>query len=171
MAIRGDHPSTNKPADERAIDELFEQLLEDWARGDGEAYGSRFIEGADYVAFDGTRTGGRSDISTSHQELFDKWLRGSRLTGRILSVKFLSPDVALAHATGGTVLRGKARPSPERDSIQTLVAVKRDEQWRFAAFHNSRVRSINGGFASFVIWAFTDLLWKVFGAKKRGTRG
>jgi hypothetical protein len=36
-------------------------------------------------------------------------------------------DVAIGHAIGGTVMRGKVEPAPERDSIQTLVAVLRDE--------------------------------------------
>ena len=164
MAIRSDQQATDKPADERAIHELFERLLEDWAGGDGYAYGSRFTEDADYVAFDGTHTKGRREISASHQELFDKWLKGSRLTGRILGVKFLAPGVALVHAGGGTVMRGKTRPSPERGSIQTLVVVKRGGEWRLAAFHNSRVRPIKGG-GAFLLWAFTDLLWKVFGPK------
>lgn len=157
--------SANRSA-EKEIRHLFDALLGDWARGDGEAYGSRFTEDADYVAFDGTHTRGRADISSSHQELFDRWLKGSRLTGRILSVKFQAPDVALLHATGGTVMRGRTVPSPERDSIQTLVAVRRDGVWRFAAFHNSRVRPI-GGFGAVLLWAFTDLLWKVFGTGKK----
>jgi uncharacterized protein (TIGR02246 family) len=152
--------------DEAAIRDLFRQLLDDWGRGDGDAYGSRFTEDADYVAFDGSHTRGQRAIAASHQQLFDKYLnKGTRLTGRIESVRFLSPDTALVHAVGGTVMRGKTRPSPERDSIQTLVAVRRDGQWRFAAFHNSRVRPISGGFAAFLVWAITDLLWKVFGRR------
>ncbi|MGH3146963.1 MAG: SgcJ/EcaC family oxidoreductase, partial [Rubrobacter sp.] len=167
MAIRTGHrePDTN-PADEQAIRELFEKLIEDWGRGDGEAYGSRFTEDADYVAFDGTRTQGREEISASHQQLFDRWLKGSRLTGRIESVRFLGPGVALVHATGGTVKHGKTEPSPERNSIQTLVAVRRDEGWRFAAFHNCRVRPI-GSFGGFIVWSLTDLMWKAFGPGRR----
>ena len=68
--------------DEVAIRELFGLLLDDWGRGDGEAYGSRFTEDAEYVAFDGTRTRGRREIAASHQQLFDKFLKGTRLTGR-----------------------------------------------------------------------------------------
>jgi uncharacterized protein (TIGR02246 family) len=151
--------------DERAIRELFTRLLDDWGRGDGKAYGSRFTEDADYVAFDGSRTKGRSAIAASHQQLFDKYLKGTRLTGRIESVRFLNPDTALVHASGGTVMRRKTRPSPERDSIQTLVAVRRDDEWRFAAFHNSRIRPISGGFAAFLVWAVTDKLWKLFGRR------
>jgi uncharacterized protein (TIGR02246 family) len=154
--------------DEAKIRALFEDLLEDWGRGDGEAYGSRFTEDADYVAFDGTRTVGRRQISASHQRLFDKFLKGTRLTGRILSIKFPSPDVALIHATGGTVMRGKTKPSPERDSIQTLVAVREGSEWRFAAFHNSRVRPIGNNAATFLLWAVTDKLWRIFAPAKEG---
>ena len=157
-----------RSADEAAIRELFGLLLDDWGRGDGEAYGSRFTEDADYVAFDGTRTRGRREISASHQQLFDKFLKGTRLTGRVLSIKFPSPDVALVHATGGTVMRGKTRPSPERDSIQTLVAVREGAEWRFAAFHNSRVRPIGSNAATFLLWAVTDRLWRIFAPGKEG---
>ncbi|QYJ16023.1 hypothetical protein Rxycam_01853 [Rubrobacter xylanophilus DSM 9941] len=153
----------NRSAAEAAIRDLFEKLLEDWNRGDGEAYGSRFTDGADYITFDGTHIRGRAEISASHQRLFDGFLKGTRLTGRIESLRFLGPDVALIHATGNTVMPGKSGPSPERRSIQTLVALRRDGQWRFAAFHNTRVRPIEGGFAAFLIWALTDRLWRAFG--------
>jgi uncharacterized protein (TIGR02246 family) len=154
--------------DEVAIRELFGLLLDDWGRGDGEAYGSRFTEDAEYVAFDGTRTRGRREIAASHQQLFDKFLKGTRLTGRVLSMKFVRPDVALIHATGGTVMRDKTKPSPERDSIQTLVAVREGAEWRFAAFHNSRVRPIGSNAATFLLWAFTDRLWRIFAPGKEG---
>jgi uncharacterized protein (TIGR02246 family) len=163
------HETTmNYQIDEAKIRALFEDLLEDWGRGDGEAYGSRFTEDADYVAFDGTRTVGRRQISESHQRLFDKFLEGTRLTGRILSIKFPSPDVALIHATGGTIMRSKTKPSPERDSIQTLVAVREGSEWRFAAFHNSRVRPIGKNAATFLLWAVTDKLWRIFAPAKEG---
>jgi len=158
--------TTHYQTDEAKIRVLFEELLGDWARGDGEAYGSRFTEHADYVAFEGTHTRGRDEISASHQELFDRFLKGTRLTGRVLSVRFLSPDVAVVHATGGTVMRGKTKPSPERDSIQTLVAVREEAEWRFAAFHNTRVRPIGGSAVTFLIWAITDRLWRIFAPGK-----
>lgn len=156
---------TDHTADERAIRDLFRRLLDDWGRGDGEAYGSRFTENADYVAFDGSRTTGRTAIAATHQQLFDKYLKGSRLTGEIEDLKFLGPDTALVHATGNTVMRRKTEPSPERASIQTLVAVRIEGEWRFAAFHNSRVRPISSG-AGFLVWAVTDKLWRLFAPRK-----
>jgi uncharacterized protein (TIGR02246 family) len=131
------HPPVS--ADETAVRGTFQRLLDAWGRGDGSAYGAWFTDDADYVAFDGSRTVGRRAIAESHQRLFDTWLKGTRLTGRIEAVRFLCPDVALVHATGGTIFAGEAAPRPSRDSIQTLVAVRRDGEWRFTAFHNSRI--------------------------------
>ena len=165
---RGGANTTDHTADERAIRDLFRRLLDDWGRGDGDAYGSRFTVDADYVAFDGTHTRGRREIAASHQQLFDKYLKGSRLTGHIESFKFLGPDTALVHATGNTVMRGKTKPSPQRASIQTLVAVREGAEWRFAAFHNSRVRPIGGNLATFLIWTITDGLWRIFAPGKKG---
>lgn len=67
-------------------------------------------------------------------------------------------------------MRGKKEPSPERDSILTLVAVRQNGEWRLAAFHNNRVRPLDGG-VSFIIWAFTDLPWKIFRPSKKEIHG
>ena len=66
-------------------------------------------------------------------------MKGTRLVGSVESVRFLGPEVALVHATGSTVFPGEDKPRPSRDSIQTLVAVKREGAWIFTAFHNSRI--------------------------------
>ena len=42
------------------------------------------------------------------------------------------------HAVGGTVMAGQSDLDPERNSIQTLVAVKRNGKWRLVAFQNTR---------------------------------
>jgi uncharacterized protein (TIGR02246 family) len=167
--MRDETTATYSADDEAAVRDLFRKLLDDWGRGDGHSYGSRFTEDADYIAFDGSYTKGREEISSWHQTLFDRWLKGTRLTGRIEGIRFLSPEVALVHATGGTVARGKSVPSPERDSIQTLVAVKRDGEWRFAAFHNNRVRPIGRNPATFLVWMLSDLPWRILRRNKRTT--
>jgi uncharacterized protein (TIGR02246 family) len=43
-------------------------------------------------------------------------------------------------AVGGTVMPGQADLEPERNSVQTLVAVKREGEWRLTAFQNSRAQ-------------------------------
>ena len=162
MSIRPDHHETHtNPADEAAVRDLYQQLIDGWNRGSGAAFAAVFAEDGDLVAYDGTRFRGRQQIAPFHQELFDKWMQGSRLVGQVKDVRFLSRDVAVMHAVGGTVMRGKTEPSPERDSIQTLVATRQGGEWRLAAFQNTRVR-LMGNAAAFLMWTLTDFLWKVF---------
>jgi uncharacterized protein (TIGR02246 family) len=84
----------------------------------------------------------RQQIASFHQEPFDKFLKGSRLIGKIKSIRFVTIDVAIMIAIGGTVMAGQSDIEPERNSIHTIVAVKRDSNWCFTAFQNSRVQYI-----------------------------
>ena len=172
MTIRPERgEKTAGPADEEAIRALYQELMDGWNQGSGDAFAAPFTEDGDLVAFDGTHFEGRKEIAPFHQQLFEKWLKGTRLVGEVRDVRFLGPDVALMHAVGSTVMRGKSEPSPERDSIQTLVATREGGQWRIAAFQNTRVRPMGPGLVSVLLWALTDLLWKVFGPRGRTTRG
>jgi hypothetical protein len=82
-------------------------------------------------------------------------------------VRFLAPDVAVMHAVGGTILRGKSGPAPGRDSIQTLVATKHAGEWHFAAFQNTRLRIIGGSRRAFLASTLADLIWKLFRLNKK----
>jgi uncharacterized protein (TIGR02246 family) len=152
----------NHSADEAAVRALYQPLMDGWNQGSGDAFAAVFTEGGDLVGFDGTHLKGRQEIAPFHQQLFDKWLKGSRLVGQVKDVRLLHPDVALMHAVGGTVLRGKSEPVPERDSIQTLVATRQDGEWRLVAFLNTRLHPMDSSAITFLIWTLSDLLWKVF---------
>ena len=147
--------SDERTTDTAALRALFAELIAAWGRGDGHTYGSLFTDEADYIAFDGSHTRGRRVIAESHQKLFETWLKGTRLIGRIEGLRFLGPDVALVLATGATLMPGKDRPV--RPSIQTLAAVKRDGTWRFAAFHNTRIVRRNA-----LQWLLFGIATKVF---------
>jgi uncharacterized protein (TIGR02246 family) len=154
--------AANDSADEAAVRALYQQLMDGWNQGSGDAFAAVFTEDGDLIGFDGTHFKGRQEIAPFHQRLFDKWLKGSRLVGEVKDVRFLSPDVALMHAVGGTVMRGKSEPVPERDSIQTLVATRQHGEWRLAAFQNTRLHPMDSSAGPFLVWTLSDLLWKVF---------
>ena len=125
-------------ADEAAIRDLYQRMIDGWNTGSGEGFASVFAEDGEQVAFDGTRYQGRTAIAAAHQQLFGTWVKGSRLVGRVLGVRLLTKDVAQMNTIGGTVLAGQSDIAPDRNSVQTFVAVKRDGVWRVAAFHNTR---------------------------------
>lgn len=149
----------SQSSDEALVRSLYAQLMQGWNAGSGAAFAAPFAEDGDLVAFDGTHFKGRQAIIDFQQPLFDRWLKGTRLVGEVQSVRFLNPDVAVMHAIGGTVMRGKAKPDPARDSIQTLVAVRTAGTWQLAAFQNTRLRPMSRSFAAVLLWNFTDWLW------------
>jgi uncharacterized protein (TIGR02246 family) len=114
--------------------------MDGWNRGSGEAFASPFAEDGDLVGFDGTHLKGRQEIASFHQQLFDTYVKGTRLVGKIRSVRFLTSDVALMHVVGGTIMAGQTDIEPERNSVQTLVATKNRGEWRLAAFQNTRAQ-------------------------------
>ncbi|MCL4301233.1 MAG: SgcJ/EcaC family oxidoreductase [Anaerolineae bacterium] len=173
IKTRYDETTVTKPdtttvnaVDVAAIRALYQQLMDGWNKGSAEAFAASFAEEGHLIGFDGTHLKGREEITSFHQPLFDKWLKGSRLVGQVIDVQFLAPQVALLHATGGTIMGGQSKPSPERDSIQTLVAVQRGGEWRLAAFQNTRIRPMGRNAAGTFVWLFSDWLWKLFGSNK-----
>jgi len=136
--------------------------MDGWNAGSGEAFAAAFAEDGDLIGFDGTHLKGRQKIAPFHQRLFETHLQGTRLVGRIKSVRFLGTEVALVHALGRTVMPGKSAPSAGRASIQTLVAVERRGQWRIAAFQNTRVRPMGRNTAGALLWLLSDWLWTAF---------
>jgi uncharacterized protein (TIGR02246 family) len=119
---------------------LYQQLMDGWNEGSGEAFAAPFAEDADFIAFDGTYMRGRQAIADQHQYLFDHFVKGTRLIGKVRNIRFLSPTIALMHTVGGTVMAGQTDLEPERNSVQTMVAVQENGEWRLAAFHNCRAQ-------------------------------
>jgi uncharacterized protein (TIGR02246 family) len=157
----GHNGNEERGADEREIRALHQRMLDAWGAGDGKAFAAPFGDDAVFVGFDGSVMRGREQISSVHQELFDRWLKGSRLVEERTEIRFVAPEVAIVRTIGGTVMRGKAEPAPERDSIQTLVAVREAAGWSFASFQNTRIRPIGAGAASALLWLVPDKLWRL----------
>lgn len=138
-----DQPSVPASTEgEREIRDLIDRLSESWARGDAGSYGAEFTDDCDYVAFDGTRFRGPSEPHAHLARLFDSVLKGTRLEGEVESVRFLTPEVAVVHWTGSVAYPWNKRVRSRRRSRQTLVIVRRDGNWKVAAFQNTRVRPL-----------------------------
>lgn len=160
------HTITRHTTNETPVRNLYQRLMDGWNQGSGAAFAAVFTEDGDLVAFDGTHFHGRREITPFHQELFDKWLKGSRLVGQVKEVRFLTPDIALMHAVGGTVMRGQTQPAPERDSIQTLVAVQEAGEWHIAAFQNTRLRPLGQSGRAFLALTLSDWVWQILRPKR-----
>src|SRR5690606_40238782 len=86
-----------------AVRALLARQNEAWAAGDADAYAALFTPDADYVTWIGTHLRGRGAIAESHRPLFEKHMKGTRIDSEITGIRFLTPDVAIAHSLGAVV--------------------------------------------------------------------
>ena len=158
-------------ADRAQLTDLYRRVLDGWNRGSGEAFAAAWAEDGHQIAFDGTHFASRAEIARFHEELFHTHLKGTRLVGRVTGVLFPAPDVAVLHARGSTIMAGAEEAAPERDSIQTVVAVRRDGDWQILAFHNTRIRPIGRDLPGTLWWLISDWVYHMLvkaGAAVRG---
>ena len=137
-----DSKTLDSGSDETTIRNLYQRTIDGWNKARGDAFAAPYTDDSDFIGFDGTYMKGRQEIASFHQMLFDRFLRGSRLIGKVRSIRFVTVDVAIMIAVGVTVMAGQSDIEPERNSIHTIVAVKRENYWHFTAFQNSRAQYI-----------------------------
>jgi len=122
------------------ITNLIHSTADAWAAGDGHAYGAHFTADASYVTWVGTLYRGRDEIASSHQVLFAKFLKDTKLADEIVEIRFYGADTAVVN-TRGDVYKG-TRPT-KLGKAQTYTVVREaDGQWRIAAFHNTKRRPL-----------------------------
>jgi uncharacterized protein (TIGR02246 family) len=111
-----------KEGDEKAIRALLHDLGEDWNKHELKEFSARLGENADVVNRFGQWMKGRAAILEHlvilHKSAFRAQLESR--SSRIEQVRFLTPDVALAHELTDE-MTGK--------STRTYVLQKRDGQW------------------------------------------
>lgn len=126
-------------ADEKTLSGLFQQMIDGWNQGDGQAYAAPFTEDADYVIVDGKHVKGRETIAFGHQYIFHTVFKGSTMRGQVKDIRFLSADIALMHAEGVLQIPGQAGRVSEQPSTMTIVAIRQASRWGITAFHNTRM--------------------------------
>ena len=126
--------------DEAAIAAVFRRLEQTWAHADATGFGELFTVDCTYTTWVGTAYQGREEVAESHRVLWSRFLKGSRLVGEDVSVRFLTPDVAVV-TSRGDVYTGRR---PRRLSkVQTYTLVREaDGRWRIAAFQNTKRRPL-----------------------------
>lgn len=125
-------------ADEAAVRSVAVQQADAWNKRDAVAYSALFTPDCDVVTVPGWWWKSRAEMQRKLAHMFTSAFRDSVLTFTDVQVKFLKPDIAVAHATwkmtGAHMLSGQ--PVPDK-GIQTLVMTKHDGQWLIAEFQNT----------------------------------
>jgi uncharacterized protein (TIGR02246 family) len=136
MPPRRLHAAPASRAGEDAVGELHRQLLNAWNRRAAEDFGALFAEDAYVVGFDGSQMDGRQQIATDIGAVFADHITATYV-GKIEDVRLLTPQVAVLRAIVGMVPPGQSELNPDANALQTIVAIKSEDQWQIAVFQNT----------------------------------
>lgn len=124
--------------DEAAINELQQLQATAWNNNDATGYASLFAEDGDVVNVVGWWWKGRSEIKNKLSAAFVWVFKDSKLTITDVHVKFLTPEIAVAHVQW-TMEGAKTPPNiPEpRQGIQLQILTKESGKWLIKSFQNT----------------------------------
>ena len=133
---------TLEQANEDAIRQVIVEMTTGFNSHDGRAASLMYAPDAKLVTVRGEVMNGRAEIEKGLSSIFAT--RAKNATHRTLdvSVRFIRPDVALAHVTnelsGLVAPDGQALPAHQELSLRVFTKV--DGQWWVAAFQNTMIR-------------------------------
>jgi uncharacterized protein (TIGR02246 family) len=143
---RGQDKGEGRTVDEKAIRAVLATCEETWNKHDMKAWGKLFTDDVDYVnRAGGLWKGNRANVEAHEaiHEAMKKQNQKMTWTAAVEKISFLSPDIALVHATsnwpGFTFPSGEE--AKEFRGIMTLVMVKQDGNWLIRALHNTLVNA------------------------------
>lgn len=127
-------------ADEAAIRQAVQTMQDGWNQKKGQVFASSFAQDHDYVVVNGmflpkqTREGN----AKAHQGLFDGVYKEVDLKLTLAKVRFLTPEIAVAHVQGFSHPKGKVEEK-RQEVVITTVFQKGQEGWKIVAFQNTPV--------------------------------
>ncbi len=133
-------------ADEAAIRSIVQNEIDTWNKGDAVGYSKDFAANGTFTNIRGQFFTGYDGFLEQHQVIFDGIFKNTSLNQRVISLKFVRPDVAIVETV--TAVSGMAQPPTgvmldESGRIRTrlLQIVARDNGvWKIVTYHNTDVK-------------------------------
>jgi|GEM_PF-564135 uncharacterized protein (TIGR02246 family) len=113
------------------------QLVAAWAKNDAEGVAKVFTDDGVLILPGDVFKKGRDEIRAFMAAAYAGPFKGTGVTGRPVDVRFAADDVALLRTDGGILAPGETEIDPELAVRSTWVVVKKDGEWRLAAYQNS----------------------------------
>jgi uncharacterized protein (TIGR02246 family) len=130
--------------DEEEIKKVIAGTTEAFNQHDAKAFTRFYTQDAELVTVRGERMKGAAEIEKGLAAIFATRARAVRLKTLDVTVRFIRPDVAVAHVTnelsGLIGAEGESLPAHRELSIRVLV--KEKGRWLVTAFHNTIVRPV-----------------------------
>lgn len=140
-AVSGDEPLASQ-ADLDAIRQVVSETTAAFNAHDPKVFARYYTPDAWLVTVRGESMNGTSEIENGLASVFKSRAGSAKLETLDVSIRFIRPDVALAHVLNE--LSGLKSPSgellPAHRELSIRVLVKEHGEWRVTAFHNTIVR-------------------------------
>lgn len=131
--------SVGSAADEEAIRQVIVEMTDAFNAHDAKAATSMYTSDADLITVRGERFRGTSEFQKGLASIFETRARDARHRTLNVTIRFIRPDVALAHVLNelsGLIGPEGQRPQPHQE-LSLRVLVKEGQDWKIAAFHNT----------------------------------
>jgi uncharacterized protein (TIGR02246 family) len=138
-AVTGNAQSPTNREDEKAIKNVIAGTTEAFNKHDAKAFARFYTPDAELVTVRGERMKGADEIEKGLATIFATRATAATLKTLDVSIRFIKPDVAVAHVTNemsGVVNAGGQEMSPHRE-LSIRVLVKDKGTWRVTTFHNT----------------------------------
>lgn len=134
--------SVANSADQDAIRQVITGTTTAFNRHDAKAFASYYTPDAWVVTVRGESMAGTAEIEKQLASIFESRAKSATLRTLDVSIRFIRPDVALAHVLNElSGLRGPNGESvPPHRELSIRVLVKNEGVWRVTAFHNTMLR-------------------------------
>ena len=132
----------NQADDEKAIKDIQVQWDDAWNRHDVQALSSLVAEDVRFVNVAGLLLKSRAEFQQHQARIHAMQMKESVRTVTATEIKFVTPDIAIAHVSWG--IRGDkdpdGAPRQPRHGVMMQVLEKRDGKWTVIAAQNTNVR-------------------------------
>jgi uncharacterized protein (TIGR02246 family) len=135
----GQTPSSSARNDEDSIRAVMAATTDAFSRHDAKAWVKFCTPDAQLVTVRGESMRGSADIEKGLTAIFRTRGRNVTLKTLDLMVRFIRPDVALAHVTNelSGLISPEGQTLPPHQELSIRVLVKDQGVWRITAFHNT----------------------------------
>jgi uncharacterized protein (TIGR02246 family) len=140
-ASQGFAQANGNGEDEIAIRSVIVEMTTGFNSHDPVAASRMYSEDADFTNVAGRQAKGAAEIEKFLADGFKTRLRAATQETKSVTVRFIRPDVAIAHVTNqiSGFLAADGSTEPPHNELSLRVFQKENGLWRVVAFHNTAV--------------------------------
>jgi uncharacterized protein (TIGR02246 family) len=147
MLLAGVTAVAQSKPDEDAIRKILDDEISTWNHGDADEYSRHFAVDGTFTNVRGMFFTGRQAYRDRHEVIFKGPMHGTILQLQLVSLRFLTPDVAVCETlTWVSNFKSGAPPNLYLDTKGRLrtrllqVMAKRGEEWQIVVYHNVDIK-------------------------------